>query len=58
MTINKGKIKTSVWSAICGAIIVMIVGFGWGDWVLGSTAQRVIRRSRIPVLVIRLPEER
>ena len=40
MTVNKEKIKTSVWSAIIGAIVVMIIGFGWGGWVLGSTSQR------------------
>jgi len=28
MTVNKEKIKTSMWSAIVGAIIVMIIGFG------------------------------
>ena len=32
------KIKTSVWGAVVGAIIVMIVGFAWGGWVLGSTS--------------------
>ena len=36
MTVNKEKIKTGVW----GAIIVMIIGFGWGGWVLGSTSQK------------------
>lgn len=40
MTVNKEKIKTSVWGAIIGAIIVMIIGFGWGGWVLGSTSQK------------------
>ncbi|MGD2099360.1 MAG: hypothetical protein PVG35_17425 [Desulfobacterales bacterium] len=40
MTVNKEKIKTSIWSAIIGAIVVMIIGFGWGGWVLGSTSQR------------------
>ena len=40
MTVNKEKIKTSVWGAIVGAIIVMIIGFGWGGWVLGSTSQK------------------
>ena len=40
MKVNKEKIKTGFWSAIGGAIIVMIIGFGWGGWVLGSTSQR------------------
>jgi hypothetical protein len=40
MKVNKEKIKSGVWGAIFGAIVVMIVGFGWGGWVLGSTSQR------------------
>ena len=40
MTVNKEKIKTSMRSANVGAIIVMIIGFGWGGWVLGSASQR------------------
>lgn len=39
MIFNKEKLKTSVWGAILGAIITMIIGFGWGGWVLGGTAQ-------------------
>ena len=54
MTISKEKIKTSVWSAICGAIIVIIVGFGWGDWVLGSTSQRRADTMVADALVARL----
>jgi hypothetical protein len=40
MTVNKEKIKNSVWGAIVGAIVVMIIGFGWGGWVLGSTSEK------------------
>jgi hypothetical protein len=40
MTVNKEKIKNSVWGAIIGAIIVMIIGFAWGGWVLGSTSEK------------------
>jgi hypothetical protein len=54
MTINKEKIKTSVWSAIAGAIIVIIIGFGWGDWVLGSTSQRNADTMVADALVTRL----
>ena len=35
MTVNKEKIKTSMRSANVGAIIVMIIGFGWGGWEVG-----------------------
>ena len=36
--VNKEKIKTGVWGAVGGAIIAMIIGFGWGGWVLGSNS--------------------
>lgn len=35
---SKEKMKTSAVGAVVGAIIVMIIGFSWGGWVLGSTA--------------------
>ena len=35
---NKEKIKTGVWGAVGGAAIAMIIGFGWGGWVLGSNS--------------------
>jgi hypothetical protein len=32
------KIKYGVWGLVCGAVIVMIVGFTWGGWTtLGTT---------------------
>jgi hypothetical protein len=54
MTVNKEKIKTSVWGAICGAIIIMIIGFGWGGWVLGSTSQKTADTMVADALVARL----
>ena len=54
MTMNKEKIKTSVWSAIIGAIIAMIIGFGWGGWVLGSTSQQKADSMVEDALVARL----
>jgi hypothetical protein len=54
MTVNKEKIKTGVWSAIIGAIIVMIIGFGWGGWVLGSTSQKNADTMAADALVARL----
>ena len=37
--VNKDKFKTGVWGTVGGAVIAMIIGFGWGGWVLGSTSQ-------------------
>jgi len=36
--VNKEKIKTGAWGAVGGAVIAMIIGFGWGGWVLGGTS--------------------
>ena len=36
-----GKIKYGVWGLICGAIISMIIGFGWGGWTTASTSQKM-----------------
>ena len=34
-----GKAKYGVWGLICGAVIAMVVGFGWGGWTTSSGAQ-------------------
>ena len=36
-----GKIKYGVWSLILGAIVAMIVGFGWGGWTTAATTQKI-----------------
>ena len=38
---NAGKIKYGVWGLICGAIIAMIIGFGWGGWTTAATTQKM-----------------
>ena len=37
----KGKAKFGVWGLIIGAIVVMTIGFAWGGWVTGGTAQKM-----------------
>ncbi len=36
-----GKVKFGVWGLICGAVIAMIIGFWWGGWMTGGTAQKM-----------------
>jgi hypothetical protein len=40
-TETAGKIKFSVWSLIAGAVIAMIIGFGWGGWTTAATTQKM-----------------
>jgi len=36
-----GKIKYGVWSLILGAVVAMIIGFGWGGWTTAATTQKI-----------------
>jgi hypothetical protein len=38
---TKGKVTFGVWGLIIGAVIAMIIGFGWGGWLTGGTAQKM-----------------
>ena len=33
--------KPAFWGVVVGAVGIMILGFAWGGWVLGSTAERM-----------------
>ena len=33
------KMEYGVWGLICGAVIVMIIGFAWGGWTTFGTSQ-------------------
>jgi hypothetical protein len=37
------KIKYGIWGFICGSVIAMIVGFGWGGWTTAGTAQTMTK---------------
>ena len=34
------------WSCVAIAIVTMVVGFSWGGWVTGSTAQQMVLEGR------------
>jgi hypothetical protein len=36
-----GKVKFGIWGLVCGAIIAMIIGFGWGGWTTAATNQKM-----------------
>jgi hypothetical protein len=38
---NAGKVKYGVWGLICGAVIAMIIGFGWGGWSTKGTTTKM-----------------
>jgi hypothetical protein len=54
MKLSKEKIKNSLWGAIIGAVFAIIIGFGWGGWVLGSTSQKNADTMVADALIARL----
>jgi hypothetical protein len=48
------KIKLGLLSAIGGAIVLAIIGFGWGGWVTGGAAQNMAGEMAADALVDRL----
>ncbi len=51
---NWEKIKTGLWGAIGGAIVLAIVGFFWLGWVTGETAQEMAEEMAESAVVDRL----
>ena len=51
---NKEKIKTGAWGAVGGAVVAMIIGFGWGGWVLGGTSQSMGKEMAQTAIIDRL----
>ena len=50
----KEKIKLGLWGAVGGAIVLLIIGFGFGGWVKGSTAQRMAEEMAEDAVLDRL----
>jgi len=50
----KDKLKIGVWSAIGGAVILAIIGFGFGGWVTGGTARGMAKDMAEKAVVDRL----
>ena len=48
------KLKPSLWGAVGGAIVLAIIGFNWGGWVTGGTAQETAEKLSQEAVVARL----
>ena len=50
------KFKLGAWGFVLGSIVTMIVGFAWGGWTTGSTADRLAtERSATAVTAALVP---
>jgi hypothetical protein len=60
-TETAGKIKYGVWSLFIGAVIAMIIGFGWGGWTTAATTQKIseeaVQASQAAICVARFMKQ-
>ncbi len=54
MQVNWEKIKPALWGAVGGAIALSVIGFAWGGWVTGGTAQEMAEKMAEDAVVGRL----
>ena len=56
MQVQYGWLKSGIWGAVIGSILTMIVGFNWGGWTTGSTANQVaMQRADAAVTAVLIP---
>jgi pimeloyl-ACP methyl ester carboxylesterase len=51
---TKAAAKPALWGAAAGAIALAIVGFSWGGWVTGGTAETLAKNSAATAVVAAL----
>ena len=53
---TKAAVKPALWGAAAGAIALAIVGFSWGGWVTGGTAETIAKtRAATAVVAVLAP---
>jgi hypothetical protein len=48
------KVKSSLFGAAAGAAALAIIGFGWGGWVTGGTAEKIADRNANTAVILAL----
>ena len=48
------KIEPGLWGAAGGAVVLAVIGFTWGGWVTGGTAQKMAEETAENAVVDRL----
>jgi len=54
MQMHVSWLKPAAWGVVGGAIATMIIGFSWGGWTTGSTAERMATERSNSTLVVAL----
>jgi hypothetical protein len=51
---TRAAVKPALWGAAAGAVALAIVGFGWGGWVTGGTAETLAKNGAATAVVAAL----
>ena len=51
---TKAAVRPTLWGAGAGAVALAIVGFSWGGWVTGGTAETLAKNSAATAVVAAL----
>src|SRR5690349_25165985 len=51
---TRAALKPALWGAAAGAVALAIVGFGWGGWVTGGTAETLAKNRAATAVVAAL----
>jgi hypothetical protein len=54
MQVNWEEIKPALFGAVGGGIVLAVIGFAWGGWVTGGTAQEMAEELAQKAVVARL----
>ncbi len=46
--------KPALWGAVGGAVAIAIIGFTWGGWVTGGTADQMAKKEAAAAVVVAL----
>jgi hypothetical protein len=42
---TSAKVKYGAWGVVCGAVVAMIIGFGWGGWTTAGTTNEMTGKA-------------
>ncbi len=51
---TRAAVRSALWGAAAGAIALAIMGFSWGGWVTGGTAETLAKNSAATAVVAAL----
>ena len=41
----RAEVKPALWGAVGGAVVLAIIGFGWGGWMTASSARDMVKKN-------------